>query len=194
MSNKTFALSSISTGTKSSSVWDKSAYLIDYQQISTVNLTAGSQSTIEFNNIPQVFTHLQIRAYAKNTSAGNVDCRIRFNGDTTNSWYSVLQSYGNNSSFTSGIDANSNRGTFIYIPGSNLSAWGIGIIDITDYTSTSKTKHIKTIQGFEGDTTTGFCLFRQSLGKTQKPITSIQIYPDTDSFAQYSHVALYGVK
>jgi len=51
---------------------------------------ASAQATIEFTNIPQTYTHLEIRGLSKNT-AGSGYILVEYNGDTSTSKYTWME-------------------------------------------------------------------------------------------------------
>lgn len=164
-----------------------------YESIQTVTL-ASNQPSITFSSIPSTFKHLQIRA----VSAGdtNTNVRLRFNGDTATNYA------------THGIQAGAGYGTSVYTNSStsatsimlfdqqlgNSTNFNATVTDILDYTSTSKNKTIRTLNGVKGGTG-GFMYFQSGLWfKTPEAVTSITIYPFTGNFYTYTTFALYGIK
>ena len=113
-------------------------------------VSTGSGFT-NFINIPQNFTHLQIRYQGRGSvSAATDNFFLRFNSDTTGPYY---YTYTNNNWTSSTSTTSSNGG---YMPLGNMPAstsaanyFGGGIIDIYNYTSASKTKAIKGLWGYD---------------------------------------------
>ena len=92
-------------------VWDGTTATSAFDVINHVTLSAA-QSTIEFNNIPATYTHLQIRATVRsNYSAANMGFTVQFNSDTaTNYSYHLLQSSGSAMTSSSGTTQSSISG------------------------------------------------------------------------------------
>ena len=166
-----------------------------YESIATVSVGSGGSSSIDFTLIPSTYKHLQIRLIARD-GAGTAYSylKIKFNSDSGSN-YRDHYIFGNGS--TSGSGTNSL--TFIEndgIPGGTAGAsmFGGGIIDILDYTSTSKNKTLRSLVGSDRNGG-GEIYFNSGLYfATPSAITSITLLPNSGNFAQYSHFALYGVK
>jgi hypothetical protein len=165
-----------------------------YESIATVTLT-GTQANISFTSIPSTYKHLQIRAWAKGDTAGDQDANIRFNSDTASnySWHSVYGS-GTSANATSGATTTRSVVGFNFAIGTGTTSIGsVLITDILDYTNTSKYKTIRTLSGADKNGTGNICLF-SGLWQSTSAITSINIYPDSGNFTQYTQFALYGIK
>jgi len=169
----------------------------DYESIATVTVGSGGSSTISFNSIPSTYTHLQIRAIARTTRTGSsgIDyCGIRFNSDTgTNYVYHLL--YGNGTSVT----AQAGTSSSIIISGNaprdgvTASIYGANVFDILDYANTNKYKTVRTLGGADTNGA-GQITFSSGLWMNTSAITSITLSPESDSWKEYSHFALYGIK
>jgi hypothetical protein len=170
-----------------------------YDSLATVTVPSGGLASVTFAGIPQTYKHLQIRGIAKNgTTAGDTTTILaQFNGDTTYTNYfgrhllygdgSTAAAAANNSSgFTGGA-----AGSIASQSTSNIFA--ASIIDILDYSNTSKNKTVRTLAGFDYNGSGGIN-FISSLWINTSAITSITLKPFVDTFAQYSQFSLYGVK
>jgi len=170
--------------------------------LATVNLTS-TQTSITFSGIPADYTHLQIRyglaQGAPGTGATNFP--LRFNSDSTSGNYKNHELKGN------GASATANAGsltTSIEIPGryaiSQDFIQAAGIVDILDYTSTTKIKTIRNLGGFDtngaGTVTFSSGLYSPGLSTTPAPtaITSITITLPMYFYYANGIVALYGIK
>ena len=183
-----FSTSSISTGVKRKRFWDQSAVANSFFSITTTTLNSA-QSSIEFTNIPQTYTHLQIRGILRNTTA-LANNRIQFNSDTGSN-YSWHEIYGDGSS--AGPNA-STSASYMYTGNhpTTSSTFSVYIVDILDYRDTNKFKTVKTLSGYDLNGS-GVVGLRSGNWRSTSAITSIKFYPGSDSFAQYSSFALYGV-
>ena len=167
----------------------------DFESIASSTVGSGGAATIDFTSIPQTFSHLQIRGLGRNTVANSDDnIHIRFNSDTTAN-YSLHYLYGNGASAASGGNSNDNLIIPFRVPGSTSSAniFGVGVVDILDYTNTNKYKTVRSLTGHDQNGSGSAWLFSGNWRSTAA-ITSISIFYGVNNIAQYSSFALYGVK
>lgn len=159
----------------------------DFESIATVTVGSGGASNIEFTSIATDWTHLQIRFIARCSSL--VELRVQLNADTgTNyAWHEMW--------------TNANAGSSVghmklaYWNGfpSTADVFGAGVMDILDYKNTNKYKTLRTLSGYDNNTTGGLQL-NSGLWQNTNAITSVKIFPQSGSFQQYSSFALYGIK
>ena len=71
---------------KYNSAWDGVSAVGSMEAIGAVTLSA-TQSTITFDNIPQTYSHLQIRAFTGNTGSATNSALMYLNSDTSVSNY-----------------------------------------------------------------------------------------------------------
>lgn len=197
MAISSLSTSSMVSGVKRRKIWDQLATTDGFFQIATITLGVGAAS-ITFTNIPQIYTHLQIRLSAQttdtaNSGLGNNRMNGYFNADeTATNYYShYLDSYG--TGYGSAAEqvakwaGDASR--------TNSLGWGTSIIDILDYTNTNK---FKTTKGFSGiDTNSGsngLARLVSGLWRNTSAITSIKISPEAGTLKQYSIFSLYGIK
>lgn len=159
-----------------------------YDAIGTVTVGAGGQSTITFSSIPSTYKHLQIRAIAK-ASGTNFNPKMQFNGDTATN-YSWHYLYGDGGSVVTGGNVTQ---TFIYnsIISTNASMYNGFVIDILDYSNTSKFKTTRELSGQDRNGGGEIALWSGNWRSTSA-ITSITFSAGT--FDQYSQFDLYGIK
>lgn len=193
-----FSDSSIKTGVKRNNFKDD---FNSYEAIASYRVSSSSIPSIEFNDIPQNYQHLQIRAIGRSTQAANeVNTRIRFNNDSSSS-YPHHWVFSTGSQWTAGSNSAS-AGTYNYIfanirlTGNNIAAgtFGFGVLDILHYRDTNKYKTMKCVSGWDANTTGGFAWFTDAVWLSYNPITSIQLSPELGQFAQHTHFALYGIR
>lgn len=170
-----------------------------YESIATASGN-GSSATITFSSIPSTYTHLQIRAITRDTSAYNdsYGAKLKINSDTGSN-YASHYLLGSGSGISSG-----SQGTSITPPncmqtaggGMAANVFGATIIDILDYKNTNKYKTIKILTGVDQNSTTGDNLGLQSaLWMNTNAITQIDITSDTNgNWATGTQFALYGIK
>lgn len=160
--------------------------------LATITVGATSVATITFAGIPQGYKHLQIRGLAK-TASGAGSISFRFNGDSSAN-YTYHRLIGNGSSASASSATNSGR-TLATIIATGTSQPSAAIVDILDYTSTSKLKTLRSICGYDniggGEVALYSCLYTA----TPAAITSIDIIVEGgSSYATNTQFALYGVK
>jgi len=156
-----------------------------YDSIATVTLTTTS-SSITFSSIPATYTHLQLRSFVlSNSVSGSATMTINSTNGGTH-WLS-----GDGASATANVALST-----MYLPlvqGSTTSGFG-GVTDFLDYKDTNKYKTVRTLGGYESNST-GFVALQSGNWRSTSAITSITLAPNIGSnFNQYSQFALYGIK
>jgi hypothetical protein len=167
-----------------------------YESIATTTL-GSSASSITFSSIPQTYKHLQIRGIARGTSTPNAVV-MQFNGDTGSNYNSHIL-YGDGSSALAQA-----QGVYPYIYTGSMtpstaaaSIFGSNVIDILDYTSTSKNKTSRALTGYDVNGATGYVVLWSGLWfATPAAITSVTLLPNASigSLAAGTSFALYGIK
>lgn len=159
----------------------------------TLSTTASS---VTFAGIPQGYKHLQIRSTARdNSAAGTVTyMKVNFNNDSGSN-YAYHRLFGDGSGVTtdSGSSIAQTYANFALANSSTTQIMGASIIDILDYTSTSKHKTIRTFAGADQNGS-GRVGISSGLWMSTSAITSIVLVADTGTFGANSSFALYGVK
>jgi len=185
-----FSTSSVRTGIKRKRFWDQSAVANSFFSIATTTVGSGGASDITFSNIPQTYTHLQIRAIFS-TSVSERSVRIQFNSDTaTNYSYHYLEGY--NTTVSSSAASTIAYGLIGVTPASTTYP-GSCVADILDYRDTNKFKTVRSIAGGDPNALGSYAWFASSNWRSTSAITSIKLYPSSGNFNQYTQFALYGV-
>lgn len=159
----------------------------------------GSSSSITFTNIPQVYKHLQLRGSVKSAYASNFDTIYiyNFNNDTNSTGSAYHRLYGSGSA----VGSSSGTASFSSIVGSTTAAnsqannHGAFIVDILDYTSTTKNKTLRSLYGF-ADPASSEVGLASSLPLTRPgtaAITSMTIIFN-GNISVPSRISLYGIK
>jgi Tfp pilus assembly protein FimT len=177
---------------KFTNFWDGTTATSSFDSIGSVLLSANA-STITFSNIPQTYTHLQIRMFARYT--GSVGSGyIAFNGDNSSGNYSYHGTGTDGVTPPPGSVAatSQNQGKYTGYAGTSPAEVNNGIIDILDYTNTSKYKTAKIIYCWDANGT-GYVEFGSTNWRSTSAITSIVLTP-ANTFTTYTTVSLYGVK
>lgn len=192
-----FSTSSVRTGLKRKRFWDQSAVANSFFSIATVTVGAGGAANVTFSNIPQNYTHLQLRVISwtndtANSGLGNVRMSGFFNADETASNYYSHILLGDGAS-VSAVAEQSAKFMSDSVRNSMIAP-GCFIADILDYRDTNKFKTIKTLSGYNNnDTSYGGVRIYSGLWRNTSAITSIKIVPESGSLKQHSSFALYGV-
>lgn len=170
----------------------------DFESIASL---PGGNASLTFNSIPSTYKHLQIRFFARNDGAtGPRDIRVRFNGDTNANyrWHSLR---GLNTTLSSSNSDGVDLPNYLYWGvspsannGNTTTIYGVGIVEILDYASTSKTKTIRVYQGYQSNTSNGYAFMLDGHWNSTSAISSIFIESQAGSFTNASSFALYGIK
>ena len=162
-----------------------------YASIATFAISSNT-SSITFANIPQNYSHLQIRWLGRLSTATD-QVRCYFNNDTS-VLYAGHELTGNGSAASAANAINQS-----YIPilgfvnqsGGITNSFGVAVSDILDYTSVSKYKTTRTLTGYDNNGS-GLASSFSGMWQSFAPITSITL-TSASNFVQYSHFALYGI-
>jgi hypothetical protein len=183
---------------KGNTIWDGTTATSAFDTLGAV-VCSASTSTITFSNIPQTYTHLQVRATFATNASNNLFGQI--NGDTGNS-YTGHTVYGNTIPGTPSAASDGQGVSYAmnmtYADAANRQH--TAVFDYFDYTDTNKFKTVKRIAGYDANGT-GFIQYgshawtKAGSGVTSPAITSLNFYVSSSgTLNQYSHFALYGIK
>lgn len=167
-----------------------------YDALATVTVPSGGVASIEFSGIPQGYKHLQIRGILRSSVGGSEDyTSLRLNGDSGSNYFWHFL-FGNGS--TANASNPGSASTFIYpyaVPASGFLAdsFGVQVIDILDYSSTSKNTTVRTLAGYDNNSTGGRIALTSGAWFNTSAVTSLA-FTCGGNFAQYSQFALYGVR
>ena len=178
----------------------KPAATSSFESIATVT-AAGGETSISFTSIPSTYKHLQIRGLAKDTTNNSDDAgySIRFNSDTGSN-YAMHRLRADGTNIVAGGNANQSSMSLSYGAVASASGvanmFGVSIVDIHDYASTTKNKTMRAFSGSNINstgTTTGIAL-DSGLWMNKNAITSNTLLPDLTAFAAGTDFSLYGIK
>ena len=168
--------------------WGSFAAAGDFESIATGTVGAGSTSSvITFSSIPSTYTHLQLRMFV----------RARFNSDSGSTNYDFHRMNADGSNV--GTDARINFSA-IYISSrgygipATTSIGSAVVVDILDYTNTNKNKVTRTLSAQELNTSLSDIELTSGSWKNTNAISRIDLSMESGSLAQYTHIALYGIK
>ena len=167
------------------------------EPIASVLVGASGSNTIQFLDIPQTYKHLQIRIIGRDNRSGvSINTSyLNINGDKGTN-YSYHAVYGSGTSaLATGLASNTFAVNHQSTAGSaTASTFAATVIDILDYSNTNKNKTIRSLSGYD-DNSTGRIALWSSLWMSTNPVTSITFAPAVDaSYQQYSRFSLYGIK
>jgi hypothetical protein len=163
-----------------------------YDALATVTAPSGGLSSVTFAAIPNNYRQLQIRCFSLKSS--NPGTLLRINGDGTVGNYPQRILYGTGSG-TAQTYTDPNYAGFVW--GLNDTGTStipaISIIDILDYSSTTKLKVMRTIGGSDANGS-GNVYFSSGMNKViTDPINSITLVTGAN-FNQHSQFTLYGIR
>lgn len=174
------------------------ALITSFDSIATTTVGAGGASSVTFSSIPSTYTHLQIRYIGRTTvaSSGLDDIFLTLNGSaTTYAWHRLLGDGASATASAASSTTQINLSSAVPRGNATASAFGAGVIDILDYTSTNKNKTTRALFGADLNGSGQVLLGSGLWYATPAAITSITLTPEASHiFAQYSSFALYGVR
>lgn len=165
---------------------------IGYESLATSVVGAGGTTNIDFGSISSTYTHLQLRLFVQEP----IDTvALQFNSDTGNNyaWHSLISENG--STRTSSATTSTNMIFAATTYGTSGSNFAVAIIDILDYANTNKFKTVRSMTGSHNNTSFSRVGIYSGLWQSTSAISSIRVRSRTSgTFAQFSHVALYGIR
>ena len=179
-----------------------SPYVENIVPIKTITVEAGGSSSILFDNIPQIYKHLHVRAsFRSNFNSGSNTLGsfyIRPNSDSgSNYFYAGMVMDGGGM----GHEQVNSGATTWYHPRTaplalaTANVFGVSVWDIFDYTNNSRWKTAQATGGVAQNTGAGsseaWTKFISTWRNTS-PITSLFCFTD-NNFVEHSRVTLYGV-
>jgi hypothetical protein len=163
---------------------------------------SAAQANVEFTNIPQTYTHLQIRGIVRGTEAvqTRVGFYVQFNSDTGTNYsrHNLIADGGGTAESNASTSQVSMFGASWMTPSAlALSNVYAGFVcDVLDYRNTNKYKTGRMLIGFDNNGTTGSTGrvgLDSGVWMNTNAITSIKIIPTANNWAANSSFALYGV-
>lgn len=190
-------------------MWDGETFPGYFESIATVVVGSSGSTSMDFTNIPDTYTHLQIRLFAKTDRAtyAHDDYGVKVGNGTLDSGnnYSCHKIQSEYVSGYSNVYASGQANTTMYFIGSAVStsgngAFGVGLIDILDYKNTSKYKTVRSLSGGDcNGAVSGYLpnlVFGSGLWMNTAAINTVSVYPTGGGtkWVQYSTAALYGIR
>jgi hypothetical protein len=192
MSIRSFSNSSIKTGEKRSKFWDQNTVIL-YPAFESIASATPSGSSVSFTSIPSTYTHLQIRYLARDNASGTLrDMNLRFNNDTGSNYaFHFLRGSGSVVGISGAASFSSIQANDVLTGAtSTANIYGVGIIDIHDYASTTKNTTVRWFSGNDQNGS-GYASLSSGLYINTAAVDRIDI---TQNFAAGTIFALYGIK
>jgi hypothetical protein len=170
-----------------------SGFSSDYELISSTILGSAT-ANIEFDNIPQTYKHLQVRLVGRSSFALAFDNLAFYLNNTTTSTYATHALFGNGSTVTSNNFVSQARLFFptLFIANSNTAnSFQGGVIDILDYSSTTKNTTTRALTGAAGSSSTVALI--SGLWNNTAAVTRIN-FENSGNFMIGTRFSLYGIK
>jgi hypothetical protein len=177
----------------SNSVVVSSVFANSYESIATT-ITSTSPSIVTFSSIPQTYQHLQLRYLARRSDAvGTAGISIQLNGDGGANYVRNELYQGNTTASTSSAIGQVQMAVG-YMTGSsaNAGSYGVGIIDILDYTNTNKNTVVRALTGANNNGA-GNSNISTGVWLNTAAVTSFSFIIG-GSFVNNSTFTLYGIK
>lgn len=159
--------------------------------------SGNASSETVFTSIPQTFDHLQIWIYGRdeNPSSNFDNLYMRFNADFNNN-YAWHYLYADGASTSSQSGASLGFMPIGILPSKSLTAnvYGPTIIEILDYSSTTKFKTTRSMSGFDANGS-GIVTVASGHWRSTSGITQIQIGGQNTGgvFSTSAVCSLYGI-
>ena len=156
---------------------------------------ASAQSTVEFTNIPQTYTHLQVRMIGRLTNTGSNVTTGKITVNSTTSTNMAYHRITGDGATVSAYAYSSYSGweDLLIVPqdGTTADTYSAAVLDILDYANTNKNKTMRLLSAADVNGS-GRIIFGSGLVNSTTAISSIT-FSTTSLFKQHSHFALYGV-
>jgi hypothetical protein len=167
-----------------------------YDALATVTVPSGGLASVTFAGIPSGYQHLQLRTMVRTNRADTIDfLNVQFNSDTSANYaWHFLFGDGASAGASAGASETSIRNLYPTAANTAANIFGVFVIDIVNYASTSKTKTTRSLGGFDANGA-GIAQLGSGLWNNTAAINNIVLTPISgNSFVQNSNFALYGVK
>jgi hypothetical protein len=162
-----------------------------YESIATATGT-GSSGTITFSSIPATYASLQIRVLGRSSTAADTTFfTVQYDGNAMTNFHFLR---GNGDTASAG---NTNVPVYVAADNSTANIMGVGIIDILDYTNTTRNKTSRSFGGWSGNgayTTNERLQLASFFRDNTSAITSISLILNAGNWTTNSVISLYGIK
>ena len=158
---------------------------------------SGGTAEVTFAGIPTGYSSIEIYGLARCATNTDRNLRLYINGDMTNSNYRQHWLYGNGSTANSENNQVSPQIGYLPMSGDTAGIFGMTVTEIVDYASSTKTKVVKSLAGWDGNgSTSGMVMFGSgAYFANTNPVTSVTIKMSNGAnLAEFSQFDLYGVR
>lgn len=167
-----------------------------YEAISTVYGT-GSSGVVTFSIIPSTYKHLQVRATAFASTAGqSIFPRLNGVSASGNYFWHYLEGIGSGTAIAGA--AGSSGGileSLFQVNGTESSSTPhVFVMDLLDYTNTNKNKVARTLYGADANGSGTIGLGSGVFLTSGTAVSSISFSLQSGTFSSNSQFALYGIK
>jgi hypothetical protein len=154
----------------------------------------GSAASITFSSIPSTYKHLQLRVLVRDANSANSQYVFYFNAGATPT-YGSHRLTGNGTAVTAtGTASNAEMQYAAFTGAITTSTYGVAIIDVIDYASTTKNKTIRSMFGFDSNGA-GTIGLSSAVWVATNAVTAITFYnANNNGLATGSVFSLYGIK
>jgi hypothetical protein len=160
-----------------------------FESIQTITATGG-ETSLTFSSIPSTYKHLQIRAIVRDVAYSEyLWWPARINGTTSGYASHYLQ--GDGSTTEASGQASQSEMKRVTLAGYSTSTFAATIIDLHDYSSTTKNKTVKIFTGVDQNGS-GIVSLASNLLTSTSAVSSISF--TFSNLAAGSKFALYGIK
>ncbi len=171
-----------------------------YDLLSTTVLSSTANS-VTFSSIDSSYKHLQLRITARsdfsNIYNDSLHTQLTFNSDTS-TIYTAHYFWGNQSNLYSQFEGATQANIMIRYNtavGSNTTnGFAANVIDILDYTNTSKFTTTRSITGYRGGNSEPRINMSGGLWQSTAAVTSITLKSSFGDYVSGSRFSLYGIK
>jgi hypothetical protein len=165
-----------------------------YESIATAS--GSGVQTITFSSIPQTYSSLQIRWMARSVRVANSDDLLLYTNGSSGSTNFSQHFLGASTQvdISGSINGGTARVGFMTADNDLASTFAVGIIDIMDYTNTTRNKTIRIFDGKDTNGVQSNVEIGSALISSTSAITSISLTGSNDLFASGSTFSLYGIK
>jgi hypothetical protein len=169
------------------------------EPIATTLVGSGGVNQVTFNDIPQTYKHLQIRATSRTTqSATGTNYWFAYcnNDRATNYSYHILTGDGASASAQAEVNTTYLLGGQAPRDSQLSSTYSIAVFDLLDYANTNKYKTVRALSGVDYNAASppGYVRLISGNWRSFDAVTSLTIIPEASNFSQYSRFSLYGIK
>jgi hypothetical protein len=172
-----------------------------YDSIATVTVGSGGSASIDFTSIPSTYKHLQLRGIVRCDNTTNTNLQWRLNSDNSNANYNIHILRGTGAAVISEAVVSGSANSFIVAnepvaKSSDTSGiFGVVVIDLLDYSNTSKYKTARALAGRDVNGTGGAITLTSSLWQNTAAVSSISLsVVNSLNFVQHTQFALYGIR